>query len=95
MMAVVNSSFALAFYDASFHNKLYAGRRRFITQYVNHFPLPSLASPAASQLVVLVAKLTGGAVGLEERPLLERAVDGLVWESFGSAEGPVQGSPSW
>ena len=70
-------------YDASFHNKLYAGRRRFITQYVNHFPLPSLASPAVSRLVELVARLTGGAVGPEERPSLEREVDGLVWESFG------------
>jgi len=95
MLAVANSSFALAFYDISFHNKLYAGRRRFITQYVNHFPLPSLASPAVPRLVELVSRLTGGAVGPEERPLLERAVDGLVWESFGSTDRPVQGGPSW
>ena len=83
MLAVVNSSFALTFYDASFHNKLYAGRRRFITQYVNHFPLPSLASPAVSRLVELVARLTGGTVDRAERPSLEREVDGVVSGSFG------------
>ncbi|MEJ7638029.1 MAG: N-6 DNA methylase [Singulisphaera sp.] len=78
MLAVANSSFALTFYDTSFHNKLYAGRRRFITQYVNHFPLPPLASPAVSRLVELVSMMTEGTVGPEGQPSLEREVDGLV-----------------
>lgn len=38
--AVGNSTFIERFYDYRFHNKLYAGRRRFITQYVEQFPLP-------------------------------------------------------
>ena len=32
--AVANSTFIESFYDHRFNNKLYAGRRRFITQYV-------------------------------------------------------------
>ena len=39
--AVANSNFIEKFYDIRFHNKLYAGRRRFITQYVEQFPLPN------------------------------------------------------
>ena len=39
--AVANSNFIEKFYDICFHNKLYAGRRRFITQYVEQFPLPN------------------------------------------------------
>ena len=87
LLAVANSSLALTYYDTLFHNKLYAGRRRFITQYVDHFPLPHLASPAVSRLVQLVARLTGGAVGPEGRPWLEPEVDILVREAFGLSGG--------
>ena len=37
LLAVANSSFITKFYDIAFHNKLYAGRRRFMTQYVKKF----------------------------------------------------------
>ena len=43
-LAVGNSSFIECFYDRSFNNKLYAGRRRFMTQYVEQFPLPRIDS---------------------------------------------------
>jgi len=38
--AIANPMFIELFYDYSFCNKLYAGRRSFITQYVEKFPLP-------------------------------------------------------
>ena len=44
MLAVANSEVATTYYDTVFHNKLYAGRRRFMTQYVKEFPLPKLDS---------------------------------------------------
>ena len=40
-MAIGNSKFIENFYDNKFNNKLYAGRRRFMTQYVEQFPLPN------------------------------------------------------
>src|SRR5690606_29049192 len=52
-LAVANSSFAVEFYDRKFHNKLYAGRRRFITQYVENFPIPDPTTEVAEQIVVL------------------------------------------
>lgn len=51
MLGVANSALALRFYDVACANRLYAGRRRFITQYVARFPLPDPAS-AASQAIV-------------------------------------------
>jgi adenine-specific DNA-methyltransferase len=42
LLAVANSTFIERFYDTVFHNKLYAGRRRFMTQYVKTFPLPTI-----------------------------------------------------
>ena len=45
LLAVANSSFVTRYYDIAFHNKLYAGRRRFMTQYVKKFPLPHIEDP--------------------------------------------------
>ncbi|WP_300619284.1 N-6 DNA methylase, partial [Dokdonella sp.] len=49
--AVANSTFAEAFYDHRFNNKLYAGRRRFITQYVEQFPLPDPTLPLSRDII--------------------------------------------
>ena len=54
MLAVANSDLAVQLYDSLFHNKLYAKRRRFMTQYVKQFPLPDLETSEAKALVELV-----------------------------------------
>lgn len=79
MLAVANSSFITRYYDVAFHNKLYAGRRRFMTQYVKQFPLPSLNSDAARRAIQYVAQLVQ-----EPSPNrgLEDEIDKLVWEAF-------------
>jgi len=57
LMGVCNSRFIEHYHDIAFNNKLYSGRRRFLTQYVSKYPLPDLDSTAASQIIALVAKL--------------------------------------
>jgi adenine-specific DNA-methyltransferase len=81
-LAVANSSFIEAFYDHRFHNKLYAGRRRFITQYVEKFPLPDPSraeSRALADLARQIYDLTPSPAAKE----LETRLDGLVWQAFG------------
>ena len=51
--AVGNSSFIEKFYDLRFPNRLYAGRRRFVTQYVQNFPLPDPQSVRTHRIVNL------------------------------------------
>lgn len=80
--AVANSTFAEAFYDHRFNNKLYAGRRRFITQYVEQFPLPDPTSPL-SRNIVACAKAIYDANHSKEAKELEFELDQLVWEVFG------------
>jgi len=83
VLAVANSSFALKFYDTVFHNKLYAGRRRFMSQYVSRFPLPKLdrARDVLDLMPsVLGAVRSGDLPGLER---LEQELDALVWKAFG------------
>jgi adenine-specific DNA-methyltransferase len=81
MLAVANSTFITKYYDAVFHNKLYAGRRRFMTQYVEKFPLPDLGN--SLRIVENVSKLLrepGRAVDMECE------INRQVWEAFGLAQ---------
>ena len=78
MLAVANSKIATTFYDTVFHNKLYANRRRFMTQYVKEFPLPDLNSKIGKRIV-------GWAKKQVQKPTSSREVklETLVQEAFG------------
>lgn len=56
-LAVGNSRFIETFYDHKFNNKLYAGRRRFMTQYVEQFPIPDPCKPSSKKLIALAKKI--------------------------------------
>lgn len=56
-LAVANSSFIETFYDHRFNNKLYVGKRRFITQYVKQFPLPQPNSAESIEIVRLTKEV--------------------------------------
>ena len=81
-VAVGNSSFAEEFYDHQFHNKLYSGRRRFMTQYVEKFPLPDPATPLAKEIIACAKtlfELDGAPDGLP----LQKQIDQMVRTAFG------------
>lgn len=80
--AVGNSTFIESFYDHRFNNKLYAGRRRFITQYVEKFPLPDPCTPVGKAIIER-AKWMYDATDDEKRGPIEKELNGLVWEAFG------------
>lgn len=86
IVAVGNSTFIETFYDYRFHNKLYSGRRRFITQYVKNFPLPDPNSPISEQIIQTAKNfynliLTSSA---QYNPYpLEKKLNQLVWQAFG------------
>lgn len=84
-VAVANSTFIEAFYDHCFNNKLYAGRRRFITQYVEKFPLPDSASPLALTIIAKAKAIyeTNHSAVVDR---MERELDKLIWQAFGLGE---------
>lgn len=81
-VAVANSTFAEAFYDHRFNNKLYAGRRRFITQYVEQFPLPNPTLPL-SQDIIARAKALYAADHAPETERMESELNERTWHAFG------------
>jgi hypothetical protein len=86
-MAVANSTFIEKFYDASFHNKLYSGRRRFITQYVEKFPLPDPHMELSRRIISLAReiydKMPNDSGSASDTTKLEEILDGWIWQSFG------------
>ncbi|MFI8976482.1 Eco57I restriction-modification methylase domain-containing protein [Nocardia asteroides] len=78
LMGVANSALGLRFYDAVCGNRLYSGRRRWITQYVARLPVPDPARPASADLVARVR-----AVVEEGAPVAEAGIDEAVAAAFG------------
>jgi len=81
-LAVANSTFIEVFYDHRFNNKLYAGRRRFITQYVEQFPLPDPKSTAAIEIISLTKRIYEATPSKEAEGLIAE-LDARVWSIFG------------
>lgn len=81
-VSVANSSFIEQFYDLKFNNRLYAGRRRFMTQYVEDFPLPDPESKISQEIISNVKRLFDRMpAGNTEK--MEKSLDRLVWKAFG------------
>lgn len=81
-LAVANSTFIEAFYDHRFNNKLYAGRRRFITQYVEQFPLPDPARKE-TQAIIGLAKAIHEELASSAADQKISELNALVWKVFG------------
>lgn len=79
--AVANSTFIERYYDLRFHNKLYSGRRRFMTQYVERFPLPDPHRPL-SKSIIEKAKRIHEITPSPPAELLKKKLNSMVWEAL-------------
>jgi adenine-specific DNA-methyltransferase len=57
IQGVANSKLMTKYHDLVFNNKLYSGRRRYFTQYVERYPLPDFRTPIAKEIVSTVKEL--------------------------------------
>lgn len=83
IMAVANSRLMARYHDLSFPNRLYAGRRRYLTQYVEKYPIPDPDSEASKRLIVLARRLALESVSDHRRETTEIEAESLVASSFG------------
>src|SRR5690606_18327769 len=79
MMGIANSALGVRFYDAVCGNRLYSGRRRWITQYVSRLPLPDPATAPAVAIAGLVRELVREP---ESAPAAQHELDDLVDRAF-------------
>ncbi len=83
-VAVANSTFIEQFYDLRFHNKLYAGRRRFMTQYVENFPLPDPRN-SLGKSIIAKAKRIHRVMPSPSSETLQQELNAMVWKAFSSS----------
>ena len=81
VLAIANSTFIEEFYDIKFQNKLYSNKRRFITQYVEQFPLPNPERSKSKKLIGL-AKKCYLETDVDKQDILEEKINELVWSTF-------------
>lgn len=81
ILAVANSKFIELFYDTKFNNKLYSNKRRFISQYVEQFPLPDPREKISLKMIEL-AKSIFTESNINKRTKSEKVLNDLVWEAF-------------
>lgn len=57
IQGIANSNLMTKYHDLIFTNKLYSGRRRYFSQYVEKYPLPHLDCQASKEIITLVKSL--------------------------------------
>jgi tRNA1(Val) A37 N6-methylase TrmN6 len=89
LLGVANSALMSRYHDLAFQNKLYAQRKRHLTQYVEKYPLPRRRDPACRQIIRIVGRLVRERLPREMRQRLESEIDRLVVKAFGTELLPI------
>lgn len=83
IQGIANSNLMTRYHELVFNNKLYAGRRRYLTQYVEKYPMPERHSVHSRRIVDLVKKLVSVDVGDNVIEKYETDLEIAVAEAFG------------
>ncbi|AWH85396.1 modification methylase [Flavobacterium album] len=84
IQGIANSKLMTKYHDLVFNNKLYSGRRRYFTQYVEKYPLPDISSYEGKEIISIV-KLLNQSNDEVEVSRLENELEIKVAKSFGVA----------
>lgn len=82
MIAVANSALGTRFYDETCGNKLYSGKRRWMSQYVNRIPVPNPNTVKAQELVAFAKSI--GTSGIDSNDQIMQ-LNSLVTEAFAAS----------
>lgn len=77
-LAVANSKFIEKYYDCKYNTKLYSGKRRYMTQYVQDFPIPDPEDPLSKKAIQLMKEI----LKEENVPKYKAQLDDLIDRIF-------------
>jgi methylase of polypeptide subunit release factors len=81
IQGVANSSLMAQYHDLCFNNKLYSGRRRYFSQYIEKYPMPDPKNNFSKRIVEIVKELnTNNSATIEN---FEKELNDCVLKSFG------------
>ena len=82
LQGVANTKLMTHYHDLVFNNKLYSGRRRYMSQYIERYPLPDPETKVANKIIETARKLQMEKSAKKTEKLKAKLED-LVAESFG------------
>lgn len=82
IQGVSNTNLMQKYHDLCFNNRLYSGRRRYFTQYVEKYPLPDIYSEEASEIVKITKKINDFSSQNKRISHLEEQLERLVAKTF-------------
>ena len=82
IQGIANSKLMTKYHDLVFNNKLYSGRRRYFTQYVEKYPLPDINSSLANNIISIV-KLLNSTIDKKDISILENQLEIKIAAAFG------------
>jgi hypothetical protein len=59
IQGIANSKLMTKYHDLVFNNKLYSGRRRYFSQYVENYPLPDINTIESRAIINTVKQING------------------------------------
>ena len=83
IQGVANSNLMARYHDLCFNNKLYSGRRRYFSQFIEKYPIPDPNRDSSKQIVETVKKLNELSAAKQDITKLESKLNSLVNQSFG------------
>jgi len=72
IQGVANSKLMTKYHDLMFNNKLYSGKRRYFSQYVQKYPLPDIKSKQAQKIIDISKLLNSNNDEFEKTKLIEK-----------------------
>lgn len=81
VQGIANSKLMTKYHDLMFNNKLYSGRRRYFSQYVEKYPLPDAHSKSSKKIVSIVKVLNSSP--LKDKTVLVEKLEVAVASAFG------------
>ncbi len=82
IQGVSNSKLMTKYHDLVFRNKLYSGRRRYFSQYVQNYPLPDVNSFESIKIIGIVKNINASS-DVDKIKKLTHKLEILVAKSFG------------
>ena len=81
--AIANSKLIEKYHDLCFNNKLYSGRRRYLSQYVEKYPIPNINHPSCQKIISMVKEMTESeSLSSKEIETYSIQINELVYDAF-------------
>jgi len=81
IQGVANSFLMAQYHDLCFNNKLYSGRRRYLTQYIEKYPIPDPNNVFSKRIIEIVKSLNNKQYSSKKE--LEKELNECVNKAFG------------